>query len=48
LEDLGLDWRKMVKWIYKKWDGSTDWIDLTQDRNRWWTLVNAAMKCWVP
>jgi hypothetical protein len=22
----------------------TDWIDLAQDRDRWWTIVNALMK----
>jgi len=25
-----------------------DWIDLAQDTNRWWALVNAAMNLWVP
>jgi hypothetical protein len=25
-----------------------DWIDLAQDRDRWWALVNAVMKLWVP
>ena len=24
--------------------GGMDWIDLAEDRNRWWTLVNAVMK----
>jgi len=23
--------------------GGTDWIDLAQDRDRWWALVNAVM-----
>jgi hypothetical protein len=23
--------------------GSMDWINLTQDRDRWWALVNAVM-----
>jgi hypothetical protein len=25
-----------------------DWIELAQDRDRWWELVNAKMKFWVP
>jgi hypothetical protein len=25
-------------------DGGMKWIDLAQDWNRWWTLVNAVMK----
>ena len=23
--------------------GGVDWIDVTQDRDRWWALVNAVM-----
>jgi hypothetical protein len=28
--------------------GSMDWIELTQDKDRWWALVNAVMNLWVP
>ena len=28
--------------------GSTDWIDLTQDRDRWWALVDVVMNLRVP
>jgi hypothetical protein len=24
-----------------------DWVDLAQDRDRWWALVNAEMNLWV-
>jgi hypothetical protein len=44
LEDLGLDGRLLLKWIFKHWNGSIDWIDLAQDRNRWRSVVKVAMK----
>jgi hypothetical protein len=25
-----------------------NWIELAQDRDRWWELVNVAMNLWVP
>jgi hypothetical protein len=28
LENLGVDGRIIIKWIFKKWDGDMDWIDL--------------------
>jgi hypothetical protein len=28
--------------------GGTDWIELAQERDRWWVLVNAVMNLWVP
>jgi len=34
LEDAGVDGRIILKWIFMKWDGGMDWIDLAQDRDR--------------
>jgi hypothetical protein len=48
LEDTGVDGRIILKWIFEKWVGDMEWIDLAQDRDRWRVLVNAVMKLRVP
>jgi hypothetical protein len=48
LEDPGVDGRIILKWIFRKWDGGMDWIDLVQDRGGWRTLVNAVMNSGFP
>jgi hypothetical protein len=48
LEDPGLDGRIILRWILMKWDGGMDWIDLAQDRDRWWTLITAIINLRVP
>jgi hypothetical protein len=34
--------------IFGKWDVGVDWIELAQDRDRWWAFVNGVMNLWVP
>jgi hypothetical protein len=48
LRDPGVDGRTILKWIFKKWDGGMDWIELAQDRDRWLAFVNALMNLLVP
>jgi hypothetical protein len=40
LEGPYVDGRIISRWIFKKWNGGLDWIDLAQDRERWRALVN--------
>jgi hypothetical protein len=46
--DPGIDGRIILKWIFKNWEGGMDWIELAQDRDRWWAVVNAVMNLRVP
>jgi len=48
LEDPGVDGKTILKFNFSQWDGSTDWIDLAQDRDRWWALVYAVVNLRVP
>jgi hypothetical protein len=48
LEDPGVDGRIILKWIFKKWDGGVEWIDMAQDRERWRAIVSAVMNLRVP
>jgi hypothetical protein len=50
LEDPVVDGWITLRRIFRKWDGGggTDWIDLAQDRDRMWALVNATMNLRVP
>jgi hypothetical protein len=43
LEDLGEEGRIILKWVFKKWDGSMNWIELAQNGDRWRAVVNAVM-----
>jgi len=51
LGDPGVDGRIILRWIFRS-SGSgmwgVDWIELAQDRGRWWALVSAVMNLRVP
>jgi len=34
LKDPGLNWRIILRWIFRKGMWGMDWIDLAQDRDR--------------
>jgi hypothetical protein len=42
------DGRIILKWIFEKWKGGVDWIDLAQNTDRWWVIVNAVTNLRVP
>jgi len=45
----GRRWEDKIKMDLQEMGcGGTDWIELTQDRDRWRALVNAVMKLRVP
>ena len=47
LEDLCVGGTVILKWVFRKWYGGMDWIDLAQNRNELQAFVNGVMNNWV-
>jgi len=47
LEDPGVDGNIILKWIFRRWDGGMEWIDLAQNRDRWRAVINTVMNLLV-
>ena len=41
-------WEDNIKMDLREVGGGGDWMELAQDRDRWWALVNMVMNLWVP
>jgi hypothetical protein len=37
----------LLKWILEELGGGMEWIDLANNRDRWWAVVNVVMNVWV-
>jgi len=49
LEDTGVDRRIILKWIFRKLDRvGMDWMNVAENRDAWWALVNVVMNLQVP
>jgi hypothetical protein len=41
-------WEDNIKMDLREMEfGDVDWINLAQDRDRWWAVVNTVMNLWV-
>jgi len=47
-EEPGVDGSIILQWVFKKWQGDMNWIDLAQHMDRWRAVVKAVMNLRVP
>jgi hypothetical protein len=48
VEYPGVDGRLILNWLFEKWEGCMDWIDMVQDKDMWRAFVNAVMNLRFP
>jgi hypothetical protein len=48
LEEPCVSGKIILRWIFKKWGGDVDWIDLVQDGDSWRAFAKAVMNFRVP
>ena len=48
MEEKGVDEKIILKLVFKKLHGGTDWIGLPQNRDKWRDLVNTVMNLQMP
>ena len=41
-------WKDNIKMDFREVGGGGDWMELAQNRDRWWALVNTVMNLRVP
>jgi len=41
-------WEGNIETDFQEEDGGMEWIDPAQDRDTWWTLVNAVLNLGLP
>jgi hypothetical protein len=47
LENLGVDGKIILNWIFNQYDGGEDWVCLAQDRDKRRSVVNKVMAYWT-
>jgi hypothetical protein len=47
LEDLGVEGKIIIKYIFKKWDGGVYWIHLAQNSDKWWASLKRVINSGV-
>ena len=47
MEDVRVDERIILKWVFKKWFRGVEWIDVSEDRDTLWAVTNMIQNFWI-